>query len=193
MGMVEVRASSRRAIWREIVWSGVKFSSLDYCLLTKETGGWRFTGTLVAKLHGSPTALRYEILVDNIFKTRSLTIENSRLGKVILKRVKFRDGNWLVDGKKRNDLRECTDVDIEATPVTNTLPIRRYALKLGDRVDLTALWVRIPSLKVMPMKQSYERIGEREYRYRSASGFTAKLHVDDLGLVTRYGDIWRSV
>jgi uncharacterized protein len=188
-----VRAGAHGAVQREIVWSGVKFPSLDYCRLTKEAGGWRFSGMLVAKLQGSPIALRYEILVDKIFRTRSLTIEKTGPGKVVVKSVRFRQGNWLVDGKNRNDLRECTDVDIEATPVTNTLPIRRYELKVGDRVDLTVLWMRIPSLKVMPMKQSYERIGEREYRYRSASGFTAKLQVDDLGLVTYYGDIWRRV
>src|SRR5690348_12778308 len=110
-----VRASSTRTIHREIVWSGVKFPSLDYCRLTKETGGWRFSGTLVAKLQRNPVALRYEILVDKIFKTHSLTIEKISHGRAFVKRIRFRDDNWFVDGKNRKDLRECTDVDIEAT------------------------------------------------------------------------------
>jgi uncharacterized protein len=148
---------------------------------------------LVAKLQGIPLAARYEILVDKTFKTRRLAIEKMGDGEVIARKVEFRNGRWLVDGKNRSDLRDCTDVDIEATPVTNTIPIRRYGLTVEERVDLTVAWVRFPSLKVTQLKQSYERLGNREYRYRSASGFTAVLHVDDLGLVTRYGNIWREV
>ena len=191
--MVEVRTSSRQAVQQEIVWSGLKAPSLDYCCLTKQTGGWRFSGMIVAKLQGSPLAARYEILVDNSFKTRSLTIEKMSHGEAFVKRVELRDDMWLVDGKNRSDLRECTDVDIEATPATNTLPIRRYGLEVGERVDLAVLWMRIPSLRVELLKQSYERTGEREYRYRSASGFTVKLEVDDSGLVTKYGNIWKQV
>ena len=112
---------------------------------------------------------------------------------MIERRVEPRDDTWLVEGKNRADLCDCTDIDIEASPVTNTIPIRRYRLKMGERMDLTVLWLRIPTLKAIPLKQSYERLGEREYRYHSESGFTAKLQVDDLGLVTRYGNIWKKV
>jgi uncharacterized protein len=193
IGMDAVPGRSRQAVQRETVWSGIRTPSLDYCCLTKELGGWRFSGMLVARLQGGPLAARYEILVDETFKSRSLTIESMRVGKVTMRRVQFRGDKWLVDGKNRTDFRECTDVDIETSPVTNTIPIRRYRLKVGERVDLTVVWVRIPSLKVTPLKQSYERLGKREYRYRSASGFTAKVQVDDLGLVTRYGNIWKKV
>ena len=37
-------------------------------------------------------------------------------------------GHWRVDERERPDLEGCLDVDIQITPFTNTLPIRR----LGD-------------------------------------------------------------
>lgn len=191
--MDTVPASSQQEIQREIVWSGIGSPSLDYCCFSKQTGGWLFSGMLVAKLQGNSFGAHYELLVDETFETRSLGIEKIGVGKEIMTKVEFRDDKWIVDGKDRVDLRECTDIDIEASPVTNTIPIRRYGLKVGERVDLTVAWVRFPNLVVAPLKQSYERLGDREYRYRSASGFTALIQVDDLGFVTRYGDVWKEV
>ncbi len=191
--MGPVQARSHQAVPREVVWSGITAPSLDYCCLTDEPKGWRFSGMLVAKPQGAPLAARYEVLVDKAFRVRSATVEKMSLGKVVVRRVESRGEQWLVDGKNRNDLRECTDVDIEATPATNTIPIKHYGLKVGDRVDLNAVWIRIPSLKVTPLKQAYERVGEREYRYLSPSGFTAELQVDSSGLVTSYGNVWKRV
>jgi hypothetical protein len=107
--------------------------------------------------------------------------------------IEFRKGTWFVDGEGRNDLEKCSDVDLEASPCTNTPPIRRSRLKIGQRIDLTAAWVRLPSLKVMPLKQSYERRNAWKYLYRSDTGFDAELAVDDFGIVTRYGNIWKEV
>ncbi len=148
---------------------------------------------IVARFQNNPFGARYEILVDRVFKTRSLAVEKIGKGKSTRTKVDFRANNWLVDGQNRADLRQCIDVDIEASPITNTIPIRRTRLKVGERVDLTAAWVRFPSLEVTSLNQSYERLGTRKYLYWSASGFTAELEVDDFGLVTRYGGIWKAV
>jgi uncharacterized protein len=176
---------------REIVWTGIRNPSLDYCSVKREIGGWRFSGIMVGKFQRRTFGARYEILVDKSFKTRRLVVENVAMGKSTKTKVDFRQDVWFVDGRRRADLRQCTDVDLEASPVTNTIPIRRRPLKVGERVDLTAAWVRFPSLAVTSLKQSYERLSARKYRYRSASGFTAELEVDDFGLVTRYDDIWK--
>jgi uncharacterized protein len=184
---------SKKAAVHEIVWSGTRTPSLDYCCVRRENGGWRFSGMIAARLQANRFGAHYEILVDKMFKTKRLTVEKIDAGKATTLEIELQDGVWIVDGKKRTDLGECTDVDIEASPVTNTIPIRRTSLKVGDRVDLTAAWVRFPSLVVEPLEQSYERLGARKYLYRSASGFTAELNTNDFGLVTRYDDIWREI
>ena len=184
-------ASSWREIRREIVWTGIGFPSLDYCRLTKRSPGWQFSGIMVAKLQGKRFGARYELLASETFAIRSCRIEKISPGREKVTMVEFRDAKWIVDGKHRVDLRECTDLDLEASPVTNTIPIRRYNLKLGEHVDLNVAWVRFPSLRVTRLKQSYERIGDGKYRYRSASGFTAIILVDNFGLVKRYGNVWK--
>ena len=75
--------------------------------------------------------------------------------------------------------------------MTNTLPIRRLDLKVGEAAPVRAAWLRFPSFALEPLEQSYERLDNNMYRYESAGGrFVARVGVDDSGLVTDYGDIW---
>jgi hypothetical protein len=53
-----------------------------------------------------------------------------------------------------------------------------------------AVWVRFPQLEVRTLRQSYTRASGDRYHYRSEGGFEAELTVDDLGIVTRYAEIW---
>ena len=107
--------------------------------------------------------------------------------------LKVRGTRWFVNGKEDRRFRKCHDVDLNASPVTNTLPVKRARLRVGARAELTACWVKFPSLSVAPLKQSYERAGKRLYRYRSASGFSADVEFDSFGLVRKYGDYWVAV
>jgi hypothetical protein len=80
------------------------------------------------------------------------------------------------------------------SPVTNTLPIRRLKLAVGEDALVTAAWVKFPELTVSPLRQRYARLAENLYRYDSLeSGFTAELMVDADGLVVEYGSIWRRI
>ena len=177
----------------EIVWSGIRTSSLDYCTVRRENGGWLFAGLLIVKPKANPFAVRYEISTDERFNTRSLNIEKTELGLEKRVKIESRHGSWFVNGRERRDLNECSDVDMEASPVTNTLPIRRNRLKVGQKVNLAVAWVRFPALEVSTLQQRYERLSARKYLYQSSSGFSAELEVNRFGLVTRYGDIWKEV
>jgi len=98
------------------------------------------------------------------------------------------------NGREEEPLRGCVDVDLAWSPSTNTLPIRRLALAVGARREVTAAWVRFPELTLEPLAQEYERLAERRYRYTSAGGtFTAVLDVDDDGVVLEYAGGWQRV
>ena len=90
------------------------------------------------------------------------------------------------------ELDGCIDADLEWSPSTNTLPIRRLGLAVGESRAVTAAWLRFPSLQVQRIDQSYERLAENRYRYRSGL-FTADLAVDDDGIVLQYGVNWKAV
>jgi uncharacterized protein len=113
-----------------------------------------------------------------------------------------RDGHWFkVNNDHRThssqeieltDLAGCIDVDLGLTPATNTLPIRRLQLEIGETATLMAAWVKFPSLDIVPLEQRYERLSEFSYRY-SSTNFTALLEVDELGLVTHYEGGWERI
>lgn len=64
------------------------------------------------------------------------------------------EGRWFDgSGAAVPALAGCVDVDVTATPLTNTLPIRRLALKQGESADIRVAYVTIPDLRVAPDEQ----------------------------------------
>jgi hypothetical protein len=84
-------------------------------------------------------------------------------------------------------------VDIQATPLTNTLPIRRLALQAGESTDIRLCYIEVPSLTVSPATQRYTALETgRLYRFESLeSDFTADLPVDEDGFVLDYPGLFK--
>jgi len=112
-------------------------------------------------------------------------------GEVVL----VEDGTpFAANGRPLPELHGIADVDLSVTPSTNTPPIRRLGLSVGGRVDVTAAWVRLPSLDVAPLRQIYRRVEATTYQYDAPDlGFRAMLEVDEDGVVRKYGDLWTTV
>jgi hypothetical protein len=88
----------------------------------------------------------------------------------------------------------CVDVDIMAVTFTNTLPIRRLNLPIGESREINAAFITVPSLEVQVARQRYTRLAENEYRYEGVdTGFTAALTVDAGGIVIDYPQLSRRV
>jgi hypothetical protein len=87
------------------------------------------------------------------------------------------EGHWSRESQHLADMDNCLDVDLEWSPSTNTLPIRRLALAIGQSKDVSAAWVRFPSLEVERLDQTYERGqlegGRHQRRTRLARPITA--------------------
>ena len=94
------------------------------------------------------------------------------------------------------ELDGCIDVDISATPFTNTLPIRRLGLEPGESEELAVTYVRVPELLVGAERQRYSCLEAQAngelYRFEALpSGFTAELPIDAEGLVIDYPGLFR--
>jgi hypothetical protein len=98
-------------------------------------------------------------------------------------------GEWHSPAEELPELRECIDIDLAITPATNTLPIRRLKLEVGQSPDVSAVWLTFPDLTLEILSQRYTRL-EADRLYQSGSGFSAELVVDDLGLVAFYPGGW---
>ena len=87
----------------------------------------------------------------------------------------------------------CVDLDLNFSPSTNLLPIRRLSLEVGQEAEVRAAWLRFPSFKLEPHSQVYRRLDEFTYRYSSRGGeFVADLTVNECGLVTTYPGLWEA-
>jgi hypothetical protein len=90
-------------------------------------------------------------------------------------------------------VRGCTDLDLNFSPSTNLLPIRRLNLEIGQEAEVKAAWLRFPSFELEPLFQVYRRLGESVFRYESGGGsFIAHLEVDASGFVTNYPGLWQA-
>ena len=168
--------------WRE---NGTPASHV--CSLRAEEGGFELAGGGTAGLRGAEVLeVRFTVRVDAAWATRRVDVSaGSRSAAIRADGL----GGWASDGAERPDLHGCTDVDLEMTPATNTLPIRRLGLSVGQSAQIEAAWVRVPALTVERSVQRYERLADRRYRYSSGT-FSVDLNVDEDWLVLDYPPFW---
>lgn len=105
-------------------------------------------------------------------------------------------GHWRHrDGRLIDKLDGCMDIDIWPTPFTNSFPICRESMAIGERRQFLVAWVCAPDLTVQPQPQAYTRIAERRYLFEQfdGSGFKAELPVDESGIVLDYPDLFRRI
>jgi hypothetical protein len=96
------------------------------------------------------------------------------------------------------DLSAARDIDIENSPLTNTMPILREGFQAGGSGDFVMAFVRTPSLRVEASPQRYEHVRRTDHgsvvRYISRDGdFTADLELDETGLLAFYPRLGRRV
>lgn len=178
-----------------LLWRRLDYPGLEHFRLTEEAEGPRLRGVVIAKPDDKPVRVDYEIDCTPGWQTRRarIVMEHGAHSER-LELTCDTQRMWRRDGVHLPALDGCEDVDLSITPSTNTLPIRRLALEMGERRSVTAAWIRFPQLGIEPLEQVYERIGDRLFRYTSAGGaFTADLQVDELGIVMHYPPSWERV
>jgi hypothetical protein len=177
---------------RTVVWRNLAVQGSDYCSLWRTNQGWLLQGIAITILEdGRPMRADYEIHCDPLWQTRQVAVERmmgSERNSVDLTRDP--SGAWHGSEEELSALHQCMDIDLAVTPATNTLPIRRLMLEVGQSRDVTAAWLRFPSLALEILLQRYTRLDSQRYLYQSGTGFSAELLVDDFGLVTFYPGGW---
>ncbi|HTG33518.1 MAG TPA: putative glycolipid-binding domain-containing protein [Thermoanaerobaculia bacterium] len=175
-----------------VLWRRRDLPGHEACRVTALATGWRIAGTAVFLYERQACRLDYTIGCDATWRTLAAKV----LGWVGDQDVEvevLRDlsGDWQLNGRDCPEVAGCIDIDLNFSPVTNTLPIRRLDLKVGEAAPVRAAWLRFPSFSLEPLEQSYARLDKNLYRYESAGGrVVARIGVDEQGLVTEYGDIW---
>ena len=158
-------------------------------------GGLRIEGCTTATEDGQMWAVSFVINTDATWTTRSAQITGrSASGSRQITLEADGDGHWLVGGTPARHLDGCLDVDLEASAMTNALPVRRMGLPVSGRAAAPAAYVRAVGLAVERLEQTYLRITNeaacQRYDYAApAFDFAARLVYDKSGLVLDYPGI----
>ena len=144
-----------------------------------------------------PFRLAYRLTWDESWRVRTagLAVATGRSTRSLSLRTDGQ-GRWQHgDGRAIDELNGCVDVDIWPTPFTNSFPIRREPMRLGERRQFRVAWIFAPDLTVHPQAQAYTRLADRRYLFENldGSGFRAELAVDEDGVVLDYPGFFRRV
>lgn len=175
-----------------VIWKRHDLAGHETCRVVVVDTGWRLTGVAVFVADGQACRLDYVIDCGQDWATKSAGVAGWIGDRAI--DIKIRRGpenHWYLNEQASTNVEGCVDIDLNFSPTTNLLPIRRLNLGIGETAMVRAAWLRFPSLKLEPLEQTYTRVGDRQYRYESGGGeFAADLKVDETGLVIDYGDLW---
>jgi hypothetical protein len=160
-------------------------------------------GLVLLYRDGRALRCHYRLSADAGWRTCALDLVVQTAGpeprETALKLTGDGEGRWQVDGAPAPELDGCLDLDIQVTPFTNTLSIRRLDLAAGEIADIRAVYLPLPDLVPVPAEQSYAclrplGLSGGLFRYESrSSGFTADLPVDSGGFVVDYPDSFRRI
>ena len=177
-----------------ILWRCFAFPGHEVCHMSAKDSRWHLEGTALFSHEQRPCRLDYQISCDSAWRTLSARVEGW-LGNTIVSIHMRTDPthHWWLNEVEQPEVMGCIDLDLNFSPSTNTLPIRRLDLAVGCTANVNAAWLRFPSFRLEPLPQQYRRLGETAYRYESAGGqFVANLEVNRSGFVVNYPGLWQS-
>ncbi|MEZ4679890.1 MAG: putative glycolipid-binding domain-containing protein [Caldilineaceae bacterium] len=181
----------RTICWTPIWNKGCEGVGLEHLLLTdqmadsvvlafdEESGPFRLTYRLtwdaLWQLHDA------ELVVATACTTRSLRLQTDGHGH-------WQDG----DGRPLDGLTGCLDIDIWPTPFTNSFPIRRAPMAIGERRQFHMAWIFVPTLTVQAKPQAYTRLAAGVTCTKaSTTALSLRLFVDEDGIVLDYPNLFR--
>lgn len=175
-------------LWRRLDQPGHESARLSF-----RESAWHLAGTSVFTYERQPCRLDYLVVCDSKWQTISGRVAGWVGDETVEIELSVDAAHrWRVNnGEACPDVAGCIDLDLNFSPSTNLLPIRRLDLDVGKDAEVRAAWLRFPSFALEPLEQRYSRIDAATYRYESAGGaFVTELPVNAAGFVTTYPNFW---
>jgi hypothetical protein len=171
-------------------WNGCE-AGLEHVDIRPADGGLNLSGVVIAQEDDAKFGLSYRVKLDALWRTREALLRTTSGHALHLE--SDGQGHWQENGKDQPALQGCIDMDIQATPITNTLPIRRLGLETGESMEIRLGYISMPDLIVSAANQRYMALEAGSlYRFESLQdGFTADLPVDQDGFVLDYPGLFK--
>ncbi len=176
-----------------ILWRRLDRLGHESARLCFQHSSWHLAGTAVFAHDRHPCRLDYLVVCDWGWQTLSGRVAGWVGNEAVEIELSVDSARrWRLNGTECPEVAGCIDVDLNFSPSTNLLPIRRLGLAIGQEAEMRAAWLRFPDFTLEPLEQLYRRIDVAAYRYQSAGGrFVAELQVNAAGFVTHYPNFWQ--
>ena len=176
---------------QSILWRRLDRLGHEFARVYSQDTSWILAGTAVLVHEHRACRLDYSIGCDSAWQTAACRVTGWLGNQSIDVDISVDpNGHWLLNGTECPAVAGCIDVDLNFSPSTNLLPIRRLDLEIGAEAEVQAAWLRFPSFQLERLDQRYRRLSLETYRYESAGGsFVTELQVNSAGLVTLYPNL----
>jgi hypothetical protein len=175
-----------------ILWSGREYYSLENCVLQVSANGIEAASTIIGYYQRQIYRVDYIIRTNAAWQTLSIDVRWHHDGRE--QRLQLESdgrGNWKQNGEAADAFTGCIDVDLPLTPFTNTLPVNRLQLAVGEAREIRVLYLDLLAGEFKPVRQKYKRLSATTYHYENVpNDFEADIEVDEAGLVVDYPQLF---
>ncbi|MBM7060107.1 putative glycolipid-binding domain-containing protein [Pseudomonas sp. UL073] len=140
---------------QHLTWKPWSNPGVENLRLKHDAGGIHASSHLIQNLRGHSIAATYVLNCDPRWRFRRLWLQVDNHGQRSLILERDIRGRWLLNGEPRNDLGDCQQVMLSASPFTHTPALQRCALETGQSAALQVAWIDMLSLKVEARQQRY--------------------------------------
>ncbi|MFN8443238.1 MAG: putative glycolipid-binding domain-containing protein [Caldilineaceae bacterium] len=182
---------------RHFFWQALDGIGLEHLILQQSNNGLFADSWVIGQVDSEPFRLHYTLRCDAQWRTRSVTAAVLTPELRHIEITVDEEGVWTDSfNNSIEELDGCVDLDISATPFTNTLPIRRLGLKEGEAAVIEVAYLSIPDLEWRLSMQRYTCLTQSatgaRYQFESIrSGFRAEIEVNKDGIVTFYPQLFK--
>jgi len=179
---------------KNMVWKSTYVNTTEFTTLNSDKE-IKVLGNITGEAFGKLLNVKYNLEINQLWEIQRFKIDLQSDASFSIELHKNKDNQWVDEkGTKQTQFDGCSDIDISLTPFTNTLPINRLNLKVGEAKEISVIYIDLPTNQCKPSRQRYTNLGNGMYKYESLqSGFTSNLEVDKDGLVLNYPGIWHRV
>ena len=182
---------------RELWWRALDAEGLEQLRLTESETGVVAESTILRadEATGEAFHLAYRLECGAGWRVRRVELEliGSSSGALVLQSDGA--GRWTDGGgRELQDLAGCLDVDISATPLTNTLPLRRLTFEIGQTAEIEPVYLLVPEMTVARSRQRYTRTAENAFLFEELGlfrGFAAEIETDEQFFVRSYPQLFK--
>ncbi|WP_349408522.1 putative glycolipid-binding domain-containing protein [Pseudalkalibacillus sp. SCS-8] len=176
----------------KVMWEHLEEFGSELCQISEHHNGLLAEGTIIRVIQNEPCQVNYSVHMDHSWHTKKLEIGVNHERKLELS--SDGNGNWFEDEEEETSLKGAIDIDISATPFSNSLPINRFEWNLNQKRDMEMVYISVPELTFFKVSQTYTYL-RREADMRvflyECRDFKSLIYVDENGFVTNYPDLFK--